>query len=313
MRQILFCLGVIVLIIVLASCAEVSPVERILSPTPSIPISRPVSSEPVRSNKEWTPIIEEHKGVRMALVPPGCFMMGIKGDQIAYLLEFPGSNMTFEEFHDQQPAHEVCFDEPFWIDVYEVTQVQFAGMNGEAALESYFSGDELPREQITWAEASKFCEKRGARLPSEAEWDYAARGPDGDLFRWGDIFDCRKGNFDDSEIDDPFLIDGYPDCDGFSTTAAVGSIAEGASWVGAMDLLGNVWEWAADKYGSRYYGTLDQAAINPTGPSAGDHYVVRGGAWSTNEVDHLSAVFRGGIDPATAVEHLGFRCAKSYK
>ena len=265
----------------------------------------------VKSNESWSPHIKEIGGVRMALVPPGCFTMGITEAQADYLVGFPGSSMELEDFRDQMPIHEVCFKDAFWIDVFEVTQEQFLELKGEANLQSYFQGNDLPREQITWMEADKFCEQRGARLPTEAEWEYAARGPDSILFPWGNVFDCRMGNFDDTEMDDPFLIDGSPNCDGFSTTSSVGSIKEGASWVGAMDLIGNVWEWVWDRYDVRYYESQAQGLINPTGPIAGDMRVVRGGAWSINEVDHLSATFRGGIDPGIAIEHLGFRCAKS--
>ena len=80
-------------------------------------------------------------------------MMGIKGDQIEYLLSFPSSNMQPEDFHDQMPSHEVCFKEAFWIDLTEVTQDQFSRLNGEAELQSHFQGGELPREQISWMEA----------------------------------------------------------------------------------------------------------------------------------------------------------------
>ena len=240
-------------------------------------------------------------------------MMGTTEDQIDYLMGFPGSNMEVGNYEDQLPAHEVCFNGPFWIDVDEVPQAQFSELAGQSAMESYYAGADLPREQVTRFEAEAFCEKRGARLPTEAEWEYAARGPDGYLFPWGNVFDCRKGNFDDTEADDAFVIEGAPACDGFSTTAPGESFVNGASWVGAMDLLGNVWEWVADKYSSQYYSSLMRGTINPTGPAGGENYVVRGGAWSINEVDHLSAAFRGGIEPDTAVEHLGFRCAKSYE
>jgi formylglycine-generating enzyme required for sulfatase activity len=247
----------------------------------------------------------------MALVPPGCFMMGITGEQADYLMSFPSSIMELEDFKDQTSAHEVCFVDAFWIDLTEVTQEQFSRLNGEAKLQSHFQGNELPRERITWMEATNFCEQRGARLPTEAEWEYAARGPDGNLFPWGNAFDCRMGNFDDTEVDDPGLIDGSPNCDGYATTAPVGSLEAGASWVGALDLAGNVWEWVSDRYGMRYYNSQAGGSINPMGPTVGEYRVVRGGAWSINEVDHLSATFRGGIDPAIAIEHLGFRCARS--
>ena len=304
-------LNSIFLIITLSSCA--GPGLEELNPEPTVPIQAAISKPivPVKRNEVWTSYIEEISGVQMALVPPGCFMMGILEDQAEYLMGFPGSNMELKDFTDQMPAHEVCFEESFWIDVYEVTQEQFFRFNGEANLLSHFPGDALPREQITWMEATAFCEQRDARLPTEAEWEYAARGPAGNLFPWGNAFDCRKGNFDDTVVDDIFLVDGSPRCDGFSTTSPVGSIENGASWVGAMDLIGNVWEWVADRYDSQYYGSRLGGSVNPQGPIRGDSFVVRGGAWSINEVDHLSAAFRGGIDPGLAVEHLGFRCAKS--
>ena len=302
--------GVLLVIFSLSACADTGLEELTPEPTGPSQIATRGSIEPVTSNEAWIPYIEEIDGVRMALVPPGCFMMGIKSDQVDYLMRFPGSNMKPQDFRDQMPTHEVCFEEAFWIDVYEVTQELFSKFSGEANLQSYFLGNKLPREQITWIEANSFCERREARLPTEAEWEYAARGPDSNLFPWGNAFDCRMGNFDDTEMDDPYLIDGSPSCDGYSTTAPVGSIREGVSWVGAMDLVGNVWEWVWDRYDIRYYNSQAEGSINPTGPIAGNKRVVRGGAWSINEVDHISAAFRGGIDPGIANEHLGFRCAR---
>lgn len=301
----------ILLIISLAACVGTEFEGQTPESTVVIHADTRETGVTVKSNESWSPHIEEIGGVRMALVPPGCFTMGIMEAQADYLMGFPDSTMELEDFRDQMPIHEVCFKDAFWIDVFEVTQEQFLEFTGEANLQSYFQGNDLPREQITWMEADKFCGQRGARLPTEAEWEYAARGPDSIFFPWGNVFDCRMGNFDDTEMDDPLLIVGSPNCDGFSTTSPVGSIKEGASWVGAMDLIGNVWEWVWDRYDARYYESQAQRLINPTGPIAGDLRVVRGGAWSINEVDHLSATFRGGIDPGIAIEHLGFRCAKS--
>ena len=306
-------MGLLLVMGFLSACVT-SPSEGSTShppPTNAVPIS--IEIEVVEHNLEWIPQTEQFSGVKMALVPPGCFMMGATEDQVDYLMSFPGSNMELENYQDQFPAHKICFDEPFWIDVYEVTQAQFIAFQGEADNDSLFSGGNLPREKITWIEANNFCQQRGVRLPTEAEWEYAARGPDGLLFPWGDIFDCQSGNFDDTTMDDEFLIEGAPDCDGFPASAPVGSLETGKSWVGALDLSGNVWEWVADYYQSQYYNSLQPGTINPPGPASGHYRVVRGGAWSINEVDHLSASFRAGIDPLTASEHLGFRCAKSFE
>ncbi len=306
-------IGSLFVISVLTSCMVSPSVQGTsrLTPTNSISLSMDINA--VESNQNWIPQTDDFSGVKMALVPPGCFMMGIMEDHVDYLMGFPSSNMELEDYQDQIPAHKICFTEPYWIDVYEVTQAQFSAFLGEAAKGSFYSGMNLPREQITWIEAHSFCQQREARLPTEAEWEYAARGPDSLIFPWGDIFDCRSGNFDDTEMDDSLIIDGGPDCDGFPASAPVGSFVNGISWVGLLDLSGNVWEWVADKYQSQYYNSLESGAINPQGPEVGIYRVVRGGAWSINEVDHLSASFRGGIDPFTAVEHLGFRCAKSFE
>lgn len=194
-----------------------------------------------------------------------------------------------------------------------MSQAQFAGFGGQAKKDSTFSGANRPRESVSWFEVNAFCEVRGTRLPTEAEWEYAARGPDGLIFPWGNSFDCRQGNFDDEiEAEDRQVIDGYPDCDGYPITAPVGAVSGSASWVGALDLSGNVWEWVADRHAADYYQTLGQRTVNPKGPSTGNTRGVRGGAWSTNEADHLTASFRAGYDPFGALEHLGFRCASPY-
>lgn len=273
----------------------------------------------VDSNSEWTPFIEQVNGVSMALVPSGCFIMGSTDAHIDYIEEMIDRKVSSSSFRDQQPAHQVCYETPFWIDVYEVTQAQFKEFAGQAANPSHFTGADLPREQITWDEAAAFCKTRGARLPTEAEWEYAARGPDGLLFPWGNTFDCSKGNFDDeTEYDDAHVIEGFPDCDGYLTTAPVGMFNEGASWVGAQDLSGNVWEWVADWYDETTYATQSQQSVDPEGPLTGNFHALRGGAWSIDEIDHLLVAFRGWYDPQSMGgidligKHLGFRCALSY-
>ncbi|PJF27076.1 MAG: hypothetical protein CUN52_15015, partial [Phototrophicales bacterium] len=183
------------------------------SPTPTIPPGYAGGAN-ITTNEQWTPVEQEFDGVVMVLVPKGCFMMGSDdGDS------------------DEQPVHEQCFDEPFWIDKYEVTQAQFAQFGGRKANPNYFKGDDLPIERITWFEARDYCEqRRGGRLPTEREWEYAARGPKNLIYPWGNEFMANNVVYDGNSN---------------SGTAPVGSREGGISWVGAMDMSGNVWEWVS--------------------------------------------------------------------
>lgn len=253
-----------------------------------------LAQTPVSRNEDWTMIIETFDGVEMVLVPTGCFMMGSEDDS-----------------DGEKPVHKVCFEKPFWLDRTEVTNRQFAQFNGEVTHSSYFSGDNRPRENVTWEEASAYCASRGAHLPTEAEWEYAARGPDALVYPWGNTFDCHLGNFDDETKQDASVIEGGTGCDRFDETAPVGSFPQSDSWVGALDLSGNVWEWVADWYSSDYYGTLAGGAINPAGPPAGTTRVLRGGSWGNGVADLFRASFRGWNDPGNWYGDIGFRCARS--
>ena len=140
------------------------PTEVVLSP-------EEIALTPVTQNEDWTPIERDFDGVAMVLVPAGCFMMGYEdGDD------------------DEGPIHEQCFSTPFWIDKYEVTNAQFKRFAGLADTQSQWLDEDHPRENITWDEAQQFCVLRGARLPSEAEWEYAARGPNNLIYPWGNAF-----------------------------------------------------------------------------------------------------------------------------
>jgi formylglycine-generating enzyme required for sulfatase activity len=233
-------------------------------PTPDAAASQ-LAMEGVLSNAEWAPVAQDFDGVPMALVPAGCFMMG--------------SN----EYSNEQPIHEVCFEEPFWIDVYEVT-------NGQYGSPGQWSGDNLPREAVDWFDAVAHCESRGARLPTEAEWEYAARGPDGLVYPWGNEFVSDYAVWNTSH------------------TANVGSRPGGVSWVGAYDLSGNVWEWVADWYGT--YSS--EAQVNPTGPGSGDYRLLRGGSWDSIGYPYvLRGAIRDFFDPDITYNTYGFRCALS--
>ena len=115
----------------------------------------------VSSNAEWEPFIRTFEGVEMALIPERCLPMGGEG------------------------SSEACLTQPYWIDVKEVSNSQFATFDSEAARESFNTEGNHARDTIRWSEADSFCESRGARLPTEAEWAYASRGPDGLVYPWG--------------------------------------------------------------------------------------------------------------------------------
>ena len=237
------------------------------SPTPnSTRVAQAQSG--VQRNAAWTPLVHEFNGVEMVLVPAGCFMMGGEGS-----------------LGDETPIHEVCFEQPFWIDRTEVT-------NGRYGSTGQFSGDNRPRERVTWFEARDFCENRGTRLPTEAEWEYAAHGPESWIYPWGDEF------LSDNVV--------WADNSG-NQTEDVGSRPRGVSWVGALDMSGNVWEWVADWYGD--YSSAKQ--INPVGPTSGDSRVMRGGAWVSTSPGYLRASYRAQYRPDGSLNLIGFRCARA--
>ncbi|MBZ0280686.1 MAG: formylglycine-generating enzyme family protein [Anaerolineae bacterium] len=147
-------------------------------------------------------------------------------------------------------------------------------------------------ENITWFEARDFCALRGGHLPTEAEWEFAARGPDGLTYPWGDDFIPENVVYRENSN---------------NQTADVGSRPAGASWVGALDMGGNVWEWVNSLYQPYPYDADDgREDLNRTDVSR----VVRGGSFFYDTVD-LRAANRSGNDPSYRYGFAGFRCARS--
>ncbi len=237
------------------------------SPTP-IPIPTATYPPAPSSNRTWVPQFAFFDGVMMALVPQGCFTMG-----------------TEDGRRDERPPHQVCFDRPFWIDRTEVTNAAFGSVGR-------FEGDDRPRENLLWSEARDHCARRGARLPTEAEWEYAARGIDGWRYPWGDTL-----------IPDNLVFDQNSN----NETAPVGSKPGGESWVGALDMSGNVFEFVSSAYARYPYDPAD-GRENLTDEVA---RVYRGGI--NSYIDHgSSATIRFRLEPDERNWYIGFRCARDY-
>lgn len=221
----------------------------------------------VPGNTAWQSASNTFNGVEMVIVPTGCFVMGSdKGRR------------------DEQPTQKICFDHAFWIDRYEVT-------NGQYGSEGPFAGAKKPHTNLTWFEARDFCVKRGARLPTEAEWEYAARGPDSLLYPWGDKF-----------IPDNLIYDANFN----GQLSNIGSRPGGVSWVGADDLAGNAWEWVSSLYRPYPY----QAQDGREDPNDSTNRRVYRGGIGTYITDGASASARFRIDPNAHEWFVGFRCAK---
>ena len=255
--------------------------------------------------------ISPKDGMRMVYVPDGEFRMG--------------SN---EHQDDEKPIHKVFLD-AYWIDQYEVTNGMYAKcieakicsvpMPDGFFLSSFDSvtvPDQLlseffaersdffqrlatepeffnqPALGIHWGNANAYCRWVDRRLPTEAEWEKAARGVDRRTYPWGETIDCTKANFS-SCVDSP---------------SRVGSFEEGQSPYGAYDMAGNAMEWVADWYSSLYY--QNSTYENPLGPATGLYRVYRGGSWGSDDFVNRSAN-RPGYIITIPNDLIGFRCASS--
>jgi formylglycine-generating enzyme required for sulfatase activity len=250
-----------------------------------------LASAGIKHNVDWQPIIRRLDGIEMALVPAGCFEMGSTDLQLAVALDscnrFYGAAKCPVDFSQiEQPSHQVCFQQPFWIGVKEVTNRLYGSSSSTDRIAMYRSPS-WPRETVTWAQAEGYCRARGARLPTEAEWEFAARGPDNLIYPWGNDFNPD------------YLISGS------LSPGATGVKKQGISWVGAYDLSGGVEEWVAD-----WYAPYNEATeTNPTGPVDGEQKVARGGSWFSFAPFMVRAAHRVPYEPDYASSVVGFRCA----
>jgi serine/threonine-protein kinase len=252
-----------------------------------------------------TPITATHSPSSPAqvrvYVPAGEFEMGAKTDD--------------RDAWDGEPFPHSVYLDAFWIDQTEVTNTHYeqcvqAGhcvppATCEWGAPTY--GDPVKADEpvvcVTWTEAQAYCNWAGGQLPTEAQWEKAARGTDGRIYPWGSVFDGTMANYCDARCEFEWK-DGIHS-DGYTRLAPVGNYPAGASPYGVLDMAGNAWEWVADWYEKYYYES--SPSENPTGPTTGVYRVLRGGAW-TSVPRSLRSTTRDFSAPDLRDDGVGFRC-----
>jgi len=259
----------------------------------------------------------------MVQIPAGQFFMGSELKD-APDNEKPSHNVTVESvcmdlYEVSAKKYKACSDEgkcrraPTEVEWPKITAAERTTYSPLCTISDPEKLDH-PITCVTWEMADNYCKAYGGRLPTEAEWEFATRGPDGRIYPWGD---------------DPPTADHLNACDaqclawgkahkvelkalekgddGFATTAPVGKFPAGRSRFGPYDVVGNVWEWVADWYGNY----TPDAAKNPLGPATGERKVIRGGAWNAGFETWLHPSFRYAQVPSAQSYGIGFRCVKS--
>lgn len=241
----------------------------------------------------------------MVFIPAGEFIMGS------------------EVYEGEKPVHTVFLD-AYFIDKYEVINAHYkkcvdAGACYPPDETKYYDAPELvnhPVVYMTWEHAESYCAWAGKRLPTEAEWEKAARGENGTVYPWGNSWDgntCNSGNYNGP------LTGKMAKMSEGRGTLPVGSLAGCVSPFGAYDMAGNVWEWVSDWYDALYYKKRMSALPagmkmpkNPKGPESGEYKVLRGCSWWESDTDGFRGGARGEINPPDVAGSyvFGFRCAK---
>lgn len=273
--------------------------------------------------------------------------MGSTKQDITNLLELD-HNIEAERLENEIPQHKVYLN-AYFIDKYPVTNAQYKKFieSGGYMQKTFWSDDgwqyivqakplenneldgafhdqaDCPVVNISWYEAEAFASWAGKRLPTEAEWEKAARGTDGRIYPWGNEFDKTRLNCAEAKIEKPTAVTKYP---------------QGQSIYGCFDMAGNVWEWTADWYDSQYYrytsdknpqgptmaeknpyfGRPEEVGISiydlkpsPTSKALSGCKVLRGGSWNGSGIVHIRCSNRDYDEPTYKNDTIGFRCAKS--
>jgi len=259
------------------------------------------TSTPEPTIETYSTRVRKIDGMEQVFVPAGSFTMG----------------SDYEE-EREKPQHTVWLDD-YWIDTYEVTNAQYAMCVSAGACnapdyrnsltqDKYYgntSFDNYPVLFVSWYDASDYCGWVGGKLPTEAEWEKAARGDqDARMFPWGNNFASNYANLCDRNCTMSWKNSNYDD--GYIDTAPVTSFPDGVSQYGAMNMAGNICEWVADWYKVDYFYNK-QDWSEPIGPTSGSTRVIKGGSWY-DDTDILRVSARYGFDPNKSFYDVGFRC-----
>jgi eukaryotic-like serine/threonine-protein kinase len=264
-----------------------------------------------RVGQTWTSPID---GATLVCVPAGEFLMGAASDDVLAR-------------EDEKPQHRVYLD-AYWIDRTEVTNADFAQCMAAGACRPKVYDTET-KTYVAYAvhpdyqdypalvyeddDPAAYCRWAGRRLPTEAEWEKAARGTDGRRYPWGDEINCSQATYADCTMnsDQPTDSRNGPGCgySAFCHTTSVNALPAGASFYGALNMAGNVWEWVADWYAADYYAV--SPTHNPIGPDSGEYRVRRGGGNKRGEQDLRVTARAGGSVSHFFDGQIGFRCALS--
>lgn len=279
------------------------------------PAPRPIQTakpEPTDTRQPMAPTSEPSSTPTLMATPtPGIGSTRIRPVDEAVMVYVPAGEFVMgseDGNDDEKPLHVVYLDS-YWIDKMEVSNgmytlcVRAGDCSRPSNLNSFTRSSYYPNPvfsnfpviYVSWDDAKSYCEWAGGRLPSEAEWEKAARwdeeAQEARTYPWGENIDCDYANFNQCVGD----------------TVAVGSYPDGVSPYGALDMSGNVWEWVNDKYSADYYDQL--VYENPKGPEQGLTVVLRGGSW-INGLNDVRTSSRFYNSPAIHVEIVGFRCAQ---
>ena len=323
-RAIVVCVLAAITTAGIALAAE-RPTERV-SPAPEVNPNAVVWRTPqpppdAQAGDVW---VSPKDRAEMVFVPAGDFLVGSADADIAALVKEHPQLKTEWSAHEQ-PQFRAHLP-GYWVDKYEVTVAPYRRFCEETGREmapapGWGWHDDHPIVHVTWHDAAAYAKWAGKRLPTEMEWEKAARGGDGRKYPWGNQWPppTGSGNF----ADEAFTRE-YPDLarmltglgfpplrgydDGYAETAPVGRFPGGASPFGVLDMAGNVWEWCADWYDPDAYTRYAKGDLRP--PASGTLMVLRGGSWNDHDPRSFRCAVCFNLHPDLRSDFIGFRCAR---